>query len=132
MSKIFSLSEAGSIAIHSMILIAQSDKKLNVQSIAERTQSSRHHIAKVMQRLVKEGFLKSNRGPRGGFSLNRPPEEINFLDIYESIEGKIKITDCPMENAVCPFESCIFENVIQDLTGEFIEYLKGRNISQFL
>jgi Rrf2 family protein len=132
MSKIFSLSEAGSIAIHSMILIAQSNKKLNVQGIAERTQSSRHHIAKVLQRLVKEGFLKSNRGPRGGFSLNRPPDEINFLDIYKSIEGKIKISDCPMENAICPFDSCLFENVIQDLTQEFIDYLKSRKVSHFL
>ena len=67
MAKIFSLSEAASIAIHSMVLIARSDKMMNVVKIAERTGSSKHHVAKVLQRLVKEDYLSSVRGPHGGF-----------------------------------------------------------------
>ena len=102
MSKIFSLSEAGSIAIHSMVLIASSDTKLNVVKISERTGSSKHHVAKVLQRLVKDNFLTSNRGPHGGFELKRPAEEINLLEVYESIEGKVEITTCPMDNLICP------------------------------
>ena len=66
MSKIVSLSEAASIAIHGMILVARSDKLVNVNKIAEINTSSRHHVAKVFQRLVKEGFINSNRGPSGG------------------------------------------------------------------
>lgn len=132
MSRILSLSEAASIAIHGMILVARSDKLVNVNQIAELTSSSRHHVAKVFQRLVKEGFVNSNRGPSGGFSLKRAPGEITFLEIYEAIEGKIVITRCPLDKPVCPFDKCIFKNVMKDLTLEFRNYMEQQTLDQYL
>jgi Rrf2 family protein len=132
MSRILSLSEAASIAIHGMILVARSDKLVNVNQIAELTSSSRHHVAKVFQRLVKEDFITSNRGPSGGFSLKMDPSDISFLDIYEAIEGKIVITKCPLDKPICPFEKCIFENVIKDLTLDFRNYLEKQTLDKYL
>lgn len=132
MSKIFSLSEAGSIAIHSMVLIAGSETKLNVVKISERTGSSKHHVAKVLQRLVKDDFLSSNRGPHGGFELKKPPEEINLLEVYESIEGKVEITECPMDNLICPFEKCILGTVVSDMTRNFKDYMSNQKLSDYL
>jgi Rrf2 family protein len=132
MSRILSLSEAASIAIHGMILVARSDKLVNVNQIAELTSSSRHHVAKVFQRLVKEGFINSNRGPSGGFSLKMEPSDISFLDVYEAIEGKIVITKCPLDKPICPFEKCIFENVIKDLTLDFRNYLEKQTLDKYL
>ncbi len=132
MSKVFSLSEAGSIAIHSMVLIAMADSKLNVIKISERTGSSKHHVAKVLQRLVKDDFLVSNRGPHGGFKLKRPAGEINLLEIYESIEGKIEITECPMENPICPFDKCLMGNIINDMTQGFKDYMGGQWLTDYL
>ena len=132
MSKIFALSQAGSIAIHSMVLIAQSDVKLNVVKIAERTGSSRHHVAKVLQRLVKDDFLLSNRGPHGGFTLKGEADQVSLLDIYESIEGRIEINDCPMDNEICPFDKCIMGNVINQMTQHFKDYLAGQKLTDYL
>ena len=132
MSKVFSLSEAASIAIHSMVLIARSDGMMNVNKIAERTGSSKHHVAKILQRLVKEDYLTSIRGPHGGFELNKSPEEINLLEIYETIEGRLSVTECPMENPICPFNKCILGNVVAEMTGKFREYLKGHTLQEYL
>jgi Rrf2 family protein len=132
MSKIFSLSEAGSIAIHSMVLIAKSESKLNVVKIAERTGSSKHHVAKVLQRLVKDDFLTSNRGPHGGFELKRSADDMNLLDIYEAIEGKIEISKCPMENQICPFDKCLLSNVIGNMTQNFKDYMSSQKLSNYL
>ena len=132
MSKVFSLSEAGSIAIHSMVLIANSETKMNVIMISELTGSSKHHIAKVLRRLVKDEYLVSNRGPLGGFELRKPADQINLLDIYESIEGKIEITKCPMNNQICPFKKCMLSDVVGDLTQTFINYLSNQKLSDYL
>lgn len=132
MSKIVSLSEAASIALHGLILIAREKEGLNVIQIADRTNTSKHHVAKVMQRLVKAGYLYSQRGPNGGFSLKKKPEEINFLDIYETIEGKIEIGSCPMDKNICPFDKCIMNNVTNKMTTEFRNYLKDQTIDQYL
>jgi len=132
MSKIVTLSEAASIALHGMILVAQSDKMINVVQISEMTTSSKHHVAKVFQRLVKEKFIESHRGPSGGFTMKRKPAEITLLEIYEAIEGKIEIEACPIEKQICPFDKCILNSVTRDMTLQYRDYLQGQTLAMYL
>jgi Rrf2 family protein len=129
---VFTLSEAVSIAMHGIVLIANAEDSLNVHEIAERTKSSKHHVAKIMQRLVKEGFLISNRGPTGGFTLKKKPETITLLDVYESIEGKVEVTECMFENEVCPFDQCVIEKFAKKVSEDFIEFLKSKHLSDYI
>jgi len=132
MSKIFALSEASSIAIHSMVLIARANESLNAVKIAEFTGFSKNHIAKVLQRLVKSDLLKSVRGPSGGFTIKKDPVGISLLDIYQAIEGPIELTDCPLANENCNFESCLMGKVINKLTSEFVKFLHEQTLSAYL
>lgn len=132
MSRIVQLSEAASLAIHSMVLIAQSKEQINVTQIAEKLGSSKNHLAKVMQRLVKDGLVKSTRGPSGGFVLKIPAEEITLLDIYQSIEGVIEEDGCPLDRQICAFDKCLMGNLIYNLTQEFKKYFKNQKLSDFI
>lgn len=132
MSKIITLSEASTIGLHAMVLIARSGEGMNVQTVADKTGSSRHHIAKVMQRLVKDNLLTSTRGPSGGFVLKKKPTEINLLQIYECIEGKIEISECPLDHEICAFEKCLMNNLTQTMTKQVIEYLESRTLASYL
>ncbi len=133
MTKIVSFSEAASIGMHGMVLIARSGESMNVQKIAEITNSSKHHVAKIMQRLVKEGFLSSNRGPSGGFTLNIQPQELTLLQIYEAIEGEVKILDCPHEKRpICNFGQCIMGNVAMQMTSTFREHLQSHTLADMI
>ena len=132
MARVVNLSEAGSIAIHGMVLIGKADGMTNVQSIADQTGASRHHVAKVLQRLVKEGFLRSLRGPSGGFRLNRDPDQITLLDIYQVIEGPLEVTKCPMDKHICPFNKCIMSTVAAQMTTDFKNYLGGHTLADFM
>jgi Rrf2 family protein len=131
-SKVFALSEAASIAIHSMVLIARSDKSLNVIRIAETTGFSKNHIAKVLQRLVKNDLLKSVRGPAGGFTLRKAPVEVTLLEVYESIEGQMEIKDCPLTYEICNFEQCVMGNVVNKMTLEFKKFLQQQTLKNYL
>jgi Rrf2 family protein len=132
MSKIVSLTEAASIALHGMIIVAKSDKMANVVMISDLTGSSKHHVAKIFQRLVKDNFLESHRGPSGGFTLKRDPKEITLLDIYESIEGKIEVTTCPLDKGICPFGKCIMDNVTRKMTVDFKQHLQSHTLADYL
>ena len=132
MAKIFSMSDAASIAIHSMVLIARAESGINAVKIAEFTGFSKNHISKVCQRLVKNDLLKSFRGPTGGFTLKRSPEKITLLNIYESIEGTMEITDCPFENEVCNFDKCLMVNVVNKLAVEFKNFLHKQTLKDYL
>jgi len=133
MAKIVSLSEAASIALHAMILVGRSKgNSVNVDEIAQATGSSRHHVAKVMQRLAKDGFVGSYRGPNGGFYLLRDVKDINLLEIYESIEGRITPSMCPMDKQVCNFNQCFFNNITYDLTIQFQKYMQEQSLEKHL
>jgi Rrf2 family protein len=132
MSKIFALSEASSIAIHSMVLIARAEAGMNAVKIAEFTGFSKNHIAKVLQRLVKSDLLKSVRGPSGGFSMKKDPKDLTLLDIYQAIEGPIELNDCPLAYEICNFERCLMGNVINKLTSEFRKFLEDQTLSTYM
>ncbi len=132
MAKIVQISEAASLAIHAMVLIARAENQINVNVIADHTGASRNHLAKVMQRLVKDGYLKSTRGPLGGFVLNKKAKDINFLEIYESIEGTVLETTCPLDRPVCPFDKCLMGGLVTKLTNEFKDYMKGQTLDLYI
>lgn len=132
MAKIFALTEASSIALHSMVIIARNKDVLNVVKISEIIGSSKHHVAKVLQRLVKEGLLDSTRGPFGGFNLRKKPQEITLLEVYESIEGRIEISTCPVDKAICPFKKCIIDNIGNQMTIDFRNYLQNQTLDMYI
>ncbi len=132
MAKIFSMSEAASIAIHSMVLIARNTEGINAVKISEQTGFSKNHISKVAQRLVKNDLLKSVRGPAGGFTLKKSPIDITLLDIYQSIEGPLEITDCPMANEICHFDQCLMGNVVNKMAMEFKRFLKEQTLKRYI
>jgi len=132
MSKIFALSEASSIAIHSMVLIARSANGINAVKIAEITGFSKNHIAKVLQRLVKNDMLKSVRGPSGGFSMKMDPKSISLLDIYQSIEGQLEVGECPLNYEFCGFDRCLMGTVVNKLTNEFKKFLNEQTLQSYL
>jgi len=132
MSKFFNISEAASIGIHSMVLIAKSEERLNVTKISEIMNFSRHHVAKVMQRLAKVGMVESTRGPAGGFVLAEPAADITLLRIYEAIEGKIVETECPLGYDHCPFNKCLLDNMADNINKAFKEYLTTHTLEYYL
>ena len=45
------------------------------------------YLLKILQQLVRANVLRSKRGPRGGFFLARPSENITLLEIVEAVDG---------------------------------------------
>ncbi len=132
--EVLHISEAVSLAIHSLILVARdSERHKKVKELAEEIGISKAHLAKVFQRLAKAGFVSSVRGPRGGFALARPSHTITLLDIYEAIEAPLQRGgDCLLRKKVCPFKECLFGDMITKTTREFREHLASKTLRDFI
>ncbi len=129
MSKLINISEATSIAIHSMALIGREKRQINANEISRITGFSKNHLSKVLQTLVKQGYLKSIRGPKGGFTLNFAPDKISLLEVYEVFEGKVSVDYCKEHNEKCPFENCIYGDILDDISADFRKRFGNRRIS---
>ena len=132
MSHLINVSEAASLALHGLAIVAQqSPNKVNAKYLAEKLNASEAHLAKIFQRLSKSGIIRSFRGPTGGFVLNKPAEEISFLDIYEIVESKITMNNCPLDKAGCTFKNCIFGDALKNISQSIYQTFKNIKLSDF-
>jgi Rrf2 family protein len=131
MNTLFNLSEAATIALHSLAIIGNSDEKLNVNKLAKKTKFSKNHLAKILNILVKNRYLTSDRGPTGGFIMNTNYANVTLFEILEIIDGKIETFQCTITCKDCYFESCLFGDHPKLFTVDFVNYLKSKTISDF-
>jgi Rrf2 family protein len=82
-------------------------KTILMKEIAENQRIPLSYLAKVMRQLVKAGIVWSEFGPNGGYSLKKTPSQITLKQVYEAVEGEIKMIDC-FDNPTyaCIFTSC--------------------------
>ena len=130
MKSILNISEAYSLALHAMAMVAAQGGEVPVSAheIASRLGVSESHLSKVLQRLAKAGMLRSSRGPGGGFYLGRPAVEITLRDIYEGVEGPLVLGDCLIGTEICGGKSCVFDDMIHKVNGEFKDYLEHTTV----
>ena len=60
---------------------------VRIKDIAERQQISDKYLEQIISVLNKAGYVRSTRGPQGGYSLRKAPEEYTVGDILRLTEG---------------------------------------------
>jgi len=58
---------------------------VRAHDIANKHRLPKAYVAKILSQLANSGILHSDRGPRGGFRLNDPPEKISLFDIFNGV-----------------------------------------------
>lgn len=65
------------------------------------TDLPRDFMAKIFQKLVREGVLRSVKGRGGGFALARPGHQITLMQVVEAMEGPQLLDRCVVGLAAC-------------------------------
>ena len=131
MSNIIKISEAASIALHAMALLAREQPNgMNAKKMADIIHVSEAHLAKVLQRLARADLVISSRGPRGGFTLNGDPKDISLLSVYEAVEGVLNPAGCLFSVPVCRGDDCIFGNLLREKSEEIRSYMGEKTLDQ--
>jgi Rrf2 family protein len=106
MDRLVNISDRCAVAIHALALAALEDGRITSARCAKELGVSPSYLAKVLQSLVRRGFLRSTRGPAGGFELTREASTISCLEVVEAIEGALPERDCLFPKAVCAKKGC--------------------------
>jgi Rrf2 family protein len=126
------ISEAATLAIHALAYKANQNetKPISTGKVAESFGFSEAHLSKVFQRLNKSGFLRSVRGPRGGFILAKDPKDITLLDIYEAIDGPIsRHGPCLLHKKECEFGDCVFGDLLESIPEQIESHFSSTTLA---
>ncbi len=130
MESILRISEAASLGIHAVVLIARAPEgaPVTVAALADELGVSRAHLSKVLQDLTKRGLVHSKRGPSGGYTLGKAAESATLLDVYEAVEGPFPSGACLLGRPVCNGK-CVFGGMLGELNDRVRTLLAESRLS---
>jgi len=63
--------------------------------LSKETGLKLYTVQKLLKLLVsKSDFIRANRGPHGGYTLNKNSSDISVVEIIEALDGPITLTSC--------------------------------------
>lgn len=109
-------------------------ERVTVDEVAAAFAISRHHLVKVVHELGRSGYLDTQRGIGGGFTLGRPPEEIQLGDIVRLGEQTETVIGCiDKKNQQCRlFPACRLKGVLDEAAGAFFAVLDEYSLADLI
>jgi len=100
MFKLSKKSDYGLIAIRHLAS-KEPGEACNTREIAKTYGIPAELLAKVLQKLVKNGLLISQHGVEGGYTLARDASSVTAFDVIRAIDGPLLITSCETARGAC-------------------------------
>ncbi len=87
-------------------------------------------LAKILQRLAKNGLLVSQHGTNGGYALAKTPSEITAFEVIRAIEGPLFITSCVTDRRECgQMVRCTVREPLQKVNETLVRALSAVTIA---
>lgn len=67
---------------------------VSTATLAQQQGISESYLEQLIASLKKAGLITSTRGAQGGYSLVKPPGEINVGEVIRALEGSTAIMEC--------------------------------------
>jgi Rrf2 family protein len=111
---------------------------LMINEIAETELIPKRFLEAILLELKNNGFLNSKLGKKGGYALNRSPEEINMLEIVRLFEGAVALLPCTSTKYYEACENCrnekicSIQSVFQDIRDYTYNTLKSKTLADLI
>jgi Rrf2 family protein len=102
----------------------------SANEIAEDYSISATLMAKVLQKLAKQGLVAAKHGSTGGYQLAKDPQRISALEVITAIDGPVLITSCVTNHGNCDAtERCSIKEPLQRVNESILEVLSTVTIA---
>jgi Rrf2 family protein len=87
-------------------------------------------LAKILQKLARQGLVISHQGTKGGYTLGRPADRIHVVSVIEAVDGPLSLTQCFTDEGTCSqFDTCSVKSPLQRLNDQVISMLSRVTIA---
>ena len=105
--------------------------RVTIDEVAKAHGISRNHLIKVINELGRAGFIVTQRGRSGGFTLARPADRILVSDVVAFAEEGQVLVECfnPARNTCVITPACKLKGMIAEAKGAFFDVLAKYTIA---
>jgi len=74
------------------------------RAIADVMEIPASYVPQILAELVRAGLVASVAGRGGGYTLARPPDEIDLLAVVQAVDGEMVSTVCVLRGGPCRWD----------------------------
>lgn len=130
------LSKSFGYALRGILYIAvmqNEQRKVQIEEIAGSLSIPKHFLGKIMQQTVREGLLKSTKGPYGGFFLANETLTTPLIRLVEITDGMDQFRICVLKLKYCNGANpCPLHYEMEKIRGKFLTVFTETTIGDLL
>jgi Rrf2 family iron-sulfur cluster assembly transcriptional regulator len=107
----------------------------NLTEISLRQGISVSFLEQIFLKLKRNNLVQSSRGPSGGYTLTKSPDEIKLSSIIKAVDEKVKTVGCKKESKKgCTGKSvkCITHNLWDDLENHINNFFERNTLNDVI
>ena len=130
------LTTKGRYAVTAMLDLAlhAGNGPVSLVEISERQDISLSYLEQLFSKLRRQGLVNSMRGPGGGYSLSRLPNEIAVSNIIMAVDENLDVTNCGNAAGGChdTNKRCLTHNLWLDLSHRIQSFLDDISLQDMM
>ena len=106
---------------------------MSVRELADKAQISSAYLEQLFRKLKEAQIVASVRGAAGGYTLNRPPDEIPVGAVLRALEGSVAPMSCVEQGFCCKnANNCIEASLYRRIRESIDSVIDGVSFQDML
>ena len=125
------LTTKGRYAVTAMIELAlhcEDTERVTLRSIADHHGISVPYLEQLFSKLKSRNLVRGVRGPGGGYTLTRSPDQISIYQIINAVDESVDVTRCYGREDCQDGEMCLTHELWSDLSDKMSEFLSDMKL----
>lgn len=120
-------------ALRFLVRVAEAEGRVAVISVAEQEGISEKMLERIATKLMHKGFVNSVKGPKGGYKLARPANEITVTELLKTMETPYLPLHCIDDPSCCKMnKECRMIKLFEDINVAISTVTDKKTIADFM
>lgn len=114
------------LATRALLELDGAEQRTKASALSQAVGTTPGFLSQALSPLVAKGWVRSDPGPSGGYSLAADLAEVSVLDVIEAVEGPTDTGRCVLEDRTCAQAGiCALHQPWMSARTELLSQLRG-------
>jgi len=95
------ISRRADLAVRALVVLSGESGRVKAGDLARQLDTTPGFVPQIVGPLVKRGWVRSDPGPRGGYSASADLDQVTVLDVIEAVDGPTDLGRCVVADQAC-------------------------------